>query len=111
MKCWRDLVHECSGDNCPMWMGEFDLTDMVDEKAIGLGGSKCALVLNEKLSVIRSMLDIFETLEDSEGINEEEFFHQVGKSTLDRIREPPARSKGMVKAVPSAKKQKKQTRA
>jgi hypothetical protein len=91
-----------------MWMGEFDLTDMIDEKATGLDSSKCALAINEKLSVIRSVLDIFETLEDSDGIREEEFFQQVGKSALDRMREPPVCSKGTVRAVPSAKKQKKQ---
>ncbi|MEN6396222.1 MAG: hypothetical protein ABFC78_07050, partial [Methanoregula sp.] len=64
MKCWRDLVHECPGKDCPMWMEEFDLTGMADAEAMGFGSSKCALALKEKLNVFQSMLDIFDTLED-----------------------------------------------
>jgi hypothetical protein len=92
-------------------MEEFDLTGMADAEAMGFGSSKCALALKEKLNVFQSMLDIFDTLEDPVEISEGEFFHQGSNGVLDQTRQPPARTKGSVKAVPAAKKQKKQTRA
>ncbi|MDO8873360.1 MAG: hypothetical protein Q7V05_11630 [Methanoregula sp.] len=111
MKCWRDLLHECSGNDCPMWMEEFDLTDVPNEKAMGLSGSKCALAINEKLCVFQSMLDIAESLVNPDIISDDDLFRQLAEFTLDPSRKGPARTLGTAKAVPAAKKQKKQTRA
>jgi len=106
MKCWRDLSHECSANDCPMWMEEFDLPEGMDENAMGLGSSKCALAIKEKLGVYMSMLDMFDTLEEISG---EEFFRQVGECALDRSRQAPACNPKPIKTGPAIKKQKKQT--
>jgi hypothetical protein len=50
-----------------MWMDDFEFTDMPGENPIGLGESKCALALKEKLKVYQSMLDIMEAI-DTDGI-------------------------------------------
>jgi hypothetical protein len=103
MKCWRDLLHECIGNDCPMWMEDFESTDMPGENPMGLGESKCALALKEKLKVYASMLDIVDAID----IDENEFFRQMAECTLERSQQPPARTTGTKKAVPAAKKQKK----
>jgi hypothetical protein len=110
MKCWRDLLHECSGKNCPMWMEEFDLSDVPEDKSMGLGGSKCALAIKEKLSVYQSMLNIADAMVDPDMISEDDLFRQMVECTLDQSRQPSARTLGTAKAVPAAKKQKKPTR-
>jgi len=94
-----------------MWMEEFDLPEGMDENAMGLGDSKCALVLKEKLKVYLSMLDMFDTLEDIEEISGEEFLRQVGECALERSRQPPARNPKTIKTSPAIKKQKKQKKA
>jgi len=106
MKCWRDLLHECIGNDCPMWMEDFEFTDMPDENPIGLGESKCALALKEKLKVYQSMMEILDSIDITE-IDEEEFFRQVAECTRERPRPSPARTPVAKKAVPAAKKQKK----
>ena len=106
MKCWRDLLHECVGNDCPMWMEDFEFTDMPGENAIGLGKSKCALALKEKLGVYESMMDIVNAI-DTDGIDEDEFFRQMAECTLERSRQTPTRTAGTKKAVPLTKKQKK----
>lgn len=103
MKCWRDLLHECIGNDCPMWMDDFEFTDMPGEKQIGLGESKCALALKEKLKVYASMLDIVDAID----IDENEFFRQMAECTLERAQQPPTHATGTKKAAPAAKKQKK----
>jgi hypothetical protein len=106
MKCWRDLLHECIGNDCPMWMEDFEFTDMPLEGPSGLGESKCALALKEKLGVYESMLDIVNAI-DTDGIDEAEFFRQMAQCAPERSRKPPARTADAKKAVPAAKKQKK----
>jgi hypothetical protein len=106
MKCWRDLLHECIGNDCPMWMDDFEFTDMPGENPIGLGESKCALSLKEKLKVYQSMLDIMEAI-DTDGIYEDELFRQIAERTLERSLQPPTRTMGTKKVAPAAKKQKK----
>lgn len=106
MKCWRDLLHECIGSECPMWMGDFDLADMPGENAIGLGESKCALVLKEKLKVFQSMLGIMESI-STDGMYEDELFRQIADLTMERSIEPPTRTTGTKKVAPAEKKQKK----
>lgn len=109
MKCWRDLVHECIGNECPMWMEDFEYTDMPGEKEIGLGESKCALALKEKLKVYQSMMDILDAIDITE-IDEEEFFRQMAERTREPPRKPSALKGEAKKAVvPAAKKQKKMT--
>ncbi|MDO9323696.1 MAG: hypothetical protein Q7T80_01935 [Methanoregula sp.] len=105
MKCWRDLLHECIRNDCPMWMEDFESTDMPGENPIGLGESKCALVLKEKLKVYQSMLDIVDAIDTTE--IDEEFFRQMAECTRERPRQSPARTSDAKKAVPAAKKQKK----
>ena len=106
MKCWRDLLHECIGNECPMWMGDFELTDMPGENAIGLGESKCALALKEKLKVYQSMLDIMEAI-DTDGLYEDELLRQIAERTMERSLQPPTRTTGTKKVAPAEKKQKK----
>ncbi|MDO9323677.1 MAG: hypothetical protein Q7T80_01840 [Methanoregula sp.] len=106
MKCWRDLLHECIRNDCPMWIEDFESADMPGENPVGLGESKCALVLKEKLKVFQSMLDIVDAI-DTPGIDEEEFFRQMAECTLERSRQSTARTPDAKKTVPAAKKQKK----
>jgi hypothetical protein len=106
MKCWRDLLHECIGNDCPMWMEDFESNDMPGENAIGLGESKCALVLKEKLKVYQSMLDIMEAI-SPDGMFEDELFRQIAERTMERSLQPPSRTTGTKKVAPAAKKQKK----
>ena len=106
MKCWRDLLHECIGNDCPMWMDDFEFTDMPGENPIGLGESKCALALKEKLKVYQSMLDIMDAV-DTKGLYEDELFRQIAERSLERSLQPPTRTMGTKKVAPTAKKQKK----
>jgi len=106
MKCWRDLLHECIGNDCPMWMEDFDFTDMPGEGPIGLGESKCALALKEKLKVYQSMMDIVDAIDITE-IDDEMFFRQVAERTREQPRQSPASTPVAKKAAPATKKQKK----
>jgi len=110
MKCWRDLLHECIGNDCPMWMDDFEFTDMPGEKQIGLGESKCALALKEKLSVFQSMLDIAESVVTQSEFSDDELFRQIVECTMDQSRQPSARTLKTAKPEPAAKKQKKPMR-
>jgi hypothetical protein len=87
-------------------MGDFDLADMPGENAIGLGESKCALVLKEKLKVFQSMLGIMESI-STDGMYEDELFRQIADLTMERSIEPPTRTTGTKKVAPAEKKQKK----
>lgn len=87
-------------------MEDFEFTDMPDENPIGLGESKCALALKEKLKVYKSMMDIVNAIDITE-IDEEEFFRQMAECTQKQPRKSPARTPDTKKAVPAAKKQKK----
>ena len=106
MKCWRDLLHECIGNDCPMWMEDFEFTDMPGEGPIGLGESKCALALKEKLKVYQSMMDIVDAIDITE-IDDEVFFRHMAECTREQPRKPSALKGEAKKAVPAAKKQKK----
>lgn len=107
MKCWRDLLHECVGNECPMWMEDFDLTDVPAEKTMGLGSSKCALALKEKLNVFQSMLDIAEAMVTQSEFGDDELFRQIVECSMEQSRPPSARNLKPAKPKPAAKKQKK----
>lgn len=58
MKCWRDLSHECAETDCPMWMDDDEIPDMLAKSKKGMNNTKCILVYNEKINLFDSMLDI-----------------------------------------------------
>lgn len=91
-------------------MEDFDLTGVPEEKAMGLGSSKCALAIKEKLSVFQSMLNIAEALINPSEFGDDEFFRQMIECTMEKPRESSARTLKSAKPDPAAKKQKKQTR-
>jgi hypothetical protein len=62
MLCWRDLTKKCVEEDCPMWMTNFELSDVVDPEEIGLNENKCALVFNEKLGVMKTMVGILNSM-------------------------------------------------
>jgi len=62
MLCWRDLTKNCAEEDCPMWMTRFELSDVVEPEEIGLNENKCALVFNEKLGVVRTMVEILNSM-------------------------------------------------
>ncbi len=64
MLCWRDLTKKCAEEDCPMWMTGLDFSDFGDGDKIGLDRSRCALAVNEKLGVMRTMVDIIEFVDD-----------------------------------------------
>ena len=64
MLCWRDLTKKCAEEDCPMWMTGFNPEDIADGDMIGLNGNLCALAVNEKLGVMRTMVDIIEFVDD-----------------------------------------------
>lgn len=75
---------------------------------MGIGESKCALALKEKLKVYQSMMDIIDAIDITE-IDDEIFFRQVAERTREQQRQSPARTPDAKKAVPAAKKQKMRT--
>lgn len=46
-----------------MWMIRFDLSDVVEPEELGLNENKCALVFNEKLGVMKTMLGIIDFMD------------------------------------------------
>ncbi|MEI8331086.1 MAG: hypothetical protein WCF90_05490 [Methanomicrobiales archaeon] len=83
-----------------------EFTVMPGENAIGFGESKCALALNEKLKVYKSMMEILEGI-DITKIEEVAFLHQMADLTREQTRNSTARTPVAEKAVPAVKKQKK----
>jgi hypothetical protein len=63
MLCWRDLTQKCAEEDCPMWMTRFDLSDVVEPEELGLNENKCALVFNEKLGVMKTMVEIIDSMD------------------------------------------------
>jgi hypothetical protein len=63
MLCWRDLSKKCVEEDCPMWMNKFELVDVVDAESLGLNENKCAHVFNEKLGVMKKMVEIIESMD------------------------------------------------
>jgi len=57
-----------------MWMTGFDLSDCMDMETIGLNENKCALVFNEKIGVMKQMLDVVESMNCSSDLFAEDFF-------------------------------------
>ena len=74
MKCWRDLSKDCVENDCPMWMTGFNLSDIVEPEELGLNENKCALVYNEKIGVMKQMLDVVESMRCSSDLFMEDFF-------------------------------------
>jgi hypothetical protein len=77
MKCWRNLSHECAGDNCPMWMEGFDLSTLGDDNGIGINESKCAMVLKEKTAIYRGLLDIMDFFEGAYEPSDEDIAQMI----------------------------------
>jgi len=63
MLCWRDLTKKCAEADCPMWMTGFELSDVVEPEDLGLNESKCAHVFNEKLGVMKTMVEIVDSMD------------------------------------------------
>lgn len=97
MLCWRDLTQKCAEEDCPMWMTRFDLSVVVEPEELGLNENKCALVFNEKLGVMKTMLDMVESMRCSSDLLTEDLFSGIEpgtkKSAGPKLRTAPAAKK------------------
>jgi hypothetical protein len=57
-----------------MWMTGFNLSDCLDADSMGFNENKCALVFNEKLGVMKQMLDRIDSVSCTSDFIREDFF-------------------------------------
>jgi len=114
MKCWRDLSHECAETNCPMWMDEDEIPDLVARSKRGMNRTKCILVYNEKINLFDSMLDIIGHVGDLDGsddwFTDDEIRKVLGDDQCAPTKQGLPQSREKSRAAPTGQK-KKQTKS
>ncbi|MDD1704643.1 MAG: hypothetical protein LUP97_05380 [Methanoregula sp.] len=81
MLCWRDLTQKCAEEDCPMWMTRFDLSDVIEPEELGLNENKCAHVFNEKLGVMKTMIDMLESMRSTSDLFPEDLRYGLEPGT------------------------------